>query len=162
MAAFSDMLRKFVKRDLTYVTSTYSMTIDIEKKERQLANELNKFSGKFMSNSKWTKVFEKLSQNIDIINKCLMKDVHDELLRQIYLPTFENVSFTFHDKGFKDYGGNQPYRFKEIQWIEFPSHWTIKSQKYKQDILKIKNQLHNIGQLEIECDEEKLIIYGYK
>ena len=147
------------------------MTIDITRNERKLANRLNEFSGNFMSNAKWTKVFVKLSENKDLISKCFIKDIFDDLLREIKIPSIENFSTTFNDNGIKDVMTGGPSPFKQIEWLEFPSQWTIKRemrgqtlqpQKFNQDILKIKNLLHDVGQLEIECDEDKLIIYGYK
>jgi len=147
------------------------MTINEDKYEKKLANKLAKFSSTFMSNTKWTKLFEKLSQNKDSINMCLMKNIYDELLREICIPKIDNFTTVFHDKGFNDSYRNQPYLFKEIQWIEFPAKWTIGRQmrgqnlephKYEQDILKIKKQIENIGQFQIECESDKLIIYGYK
>jgi hypothetical protein len=147
------------------------MTIDKEKYEKRLAFKLDKFSGKFMSNAKWTKLFEILSKNKETINKCLEKSIWDDLLREIHIPPTEEFAETFHDTGFKDNGSNQPSNFKEIEWIEFPSKWTISKQmrgqalephKYEQDIIKIKNEIDRIGQLETELDNEKLIVYGYK
>ncbi len=146
------------------------MTIDTDKKERQLTNRLSEFSARFMSNSKWTKVFHILSKNNDLIVKCNMKDVYDDLLRQVHIPSIENFHSEFYDKGFKD-GRNQSYTFKEIQWLEFPSTWTIKremrgqsleSHKFEQDILRIKALLQDIGQFEVELHADKLVLYGYK
>ena len=54
---------------------------------------------------------------------------------------------------------------------EFPSNWLIEREmrneklephKRSQDILKIKECLLTIGQLEIEMATDKLILYGYK
>jgi hypothetical protein len=147
------------------------MTFDKKKLEKRLAFRLNKFSGKFMSNAKWTKLFETLSKNDKTIKKCLGKSIWDDYLREIHIPPIDEFSETFHDTGFKDSGGNQPSNFKEIEWIEFPSKWTISRQmrgqtlepyRYEQDIIKIKNEIDCIGQLETELDNEKLIVYGYK
>ncbi|MBE0301968.1 hypothetical protein [Leptospira interrogans] len=99
-----------------------------------------------------------------------MKDVYDSIIRQIYIPSSESFSSTFYAHGFQD-GRNQPYKFKEIEWIKFPSQWTIpremrseklELQSFKQDINKIMMSLNAIGKLEIDFDEEELIIYGYK
>ena len=146
------------------------MTFDKDKYEKRLAFRLDRFSGKFMSNTKWTKLFETLSRNKETVNKCLEKSIWDEQLREIHIPPIEEFTETFHDTGFKD-GINQPSNFKEIEWIEFPSKWTISRQmrgqtlephKYEQDIIKIKNEIDRIGQLETGLDNEKLIVYGYK
>jgi len=124
-----------------------------------------------MSDTKWTKVFKTLSEYYAIINKCLIKDIWDDVLREIDIPSVENYSTTFHNSGIKDVMTGGPSLFKEIEWIEFPSNWLIEREmrneklephKRSQDILKIKECLLTIGQLEIEMTTDKLILYGYK
>ena len=124
-----------------------------------------------MNDAKWVKLFNILSQKNTLINKCLMKDVHDDILRQIYIPTAEDFASAFNDKWFNDKGGNQPYKFKEIEWLEFPSQWEIKREmrgetlepiKFQQDIVTIKNVIEEVWQFEMQFTKEKLIIYGYK
>lgn len=158
-----------------YAFGTYkinlSMTIDIIKYEQKLANRLNEFSGSFMSNAKWKKLFLKLSKNKDIVSKCFIKDVFEENLNDIEIPSVENFLNTFHDKGVKDVTTGGTLTFKQIEWIEFPIQWTTKRemrgqtlepQKFTQDLLQIRKILHEVGQLEIELNEDKLVIYGYK
>lgn len=147
------------------------MTIDLSRYERKLSNRLNDFSGNFMSNTKWKKLFLKLSENKDHISKCLIKDIFDDVLRDIEIPTIENYASTFDDEGIKDVMSGGPSTFKEIERLEFPSQWEIirdmrgqilEPHKYKQDIFQIKNVIQQEGQLEIEFGPDKLIIYGYK
>lgn len=146
------------------------MTLSYEKYHEKIDKKTKHFSGRFMNDTKWIKLFETLSQNKDCINKCFEKSIWDDLLREIHIPAIQDFSSTYHNKGFKD-GPNQPSLFKEIEWIEFPSNWTIKREmrgqslephKFEQDIVKIKSLVQSIGLFEIESDTEKLIIYGYK
>lgn len=152
------------------VSSILSMTIDSNRKKRQLTNSLRKFSSSSMSNAKWTKVFRKLSENSDLVTKCLIKDIYDDFLRQVFIPPVKDFSSEFNGRGLQD-GRNQPYQFKEIEWLEFPSKWIVRKemrgqilepQKFEQNISKIKTILQEVGELELELDNEKLILYGYK
>lgn len=146
------------------------MQPNIDSKERQLANREN-FLVSCMSDSKWIKLFKVLSRNNNLISRCLLKDVYDDILRQVYIPTSEDFTSIFNDKWFNDEGWNQPYRFKEIEWLEFPSQWEIKREmrgetlepiKFQQDIAMIKKTIEEFWQFEIQLTKEKLIIYGYK
>lgn len=147
------------------------MTIDIIKYQRKLANRLNEFSSSFMSNAKWKKLFLKLSENKDIVCKCFIKDIFDDNLHEIEIPSAENFLNTFHDKGIKDVTTGGSLTFKQIEYLEFPTQWAITREmrgqilephKFTQDLLQIRKILHEVGQLEIELNEDKLVIYGYK
>lgn len=147
------------------------MAIDIDKISRKISNKIDGFSSKYMSDAKWTKVFTILSQQSQLVNKCLIKDILDDVLREVEIPTSENFSETFHLSGIKDIMQGGSSLFKEIEWIEFPKNWTIDRQmrneklsphKHEQDIFKIKQALEKAGELETEINDEKLIIYGYK
>lgn len=147
------------------------MTIDIEKYNKRLDKRISEFSGRFMSNAKWTKVFTALSQNSDIIKKCLVKDVLDDTLRQIDIPTFQKFTDTFHDQGIKDVMTGGPSTFRQIEWIEFPAHWTIdrtmrtetlEPHEFHQDIATIQNLLNKVGEFAINFDNDKLIVFGYR
>ncbi|WP_162056335.1 hypothetical protein [Pontibacter pamirensis] len=137
----------------------------------KLTKKLDTFSGRYMSNTKWSKLFKVLSQNHELIGKCLIKDVWDNVLREIRIPRIDGYSVVFNEKGINDTMTGGPTSFKEIQWIEFPSKWTVnrpmgqqilESFTYYQDISEISNKIAGIGELEIELSPEKLIVYGYK
>ncbi len=147
------------------------MTIDIEKYNNRLDKRISEFSGHFMSNTKWTKVFSILSQNKDIIKKCLIKDVFDNTLRQIDIPNFQKFADTFHEQGIKDVMTGGPSTFRQIEWIEFPARWTIDRSmrtealaphKFHQDITSIHKLVNKVGEFTINFDNDKLIIYGYR
>jgi hypothetical protein len=147
------------------------MTLDLDKIQKRLDNKLSEFSGRFMSDSKWTKLFKALSQNKGIVKRCLIKNVLDNTLREIEIPLMEKFGGTFNDKGIEDIMTGGPTSFKEIEWVEFSSHWTIdrnmrteklEPHKYQQDISKIKTVADTVGQLVTVLDDDKLIIYGYR
>lgn len=141
------------------------------KYEARLAKKLGSFSGRYMNNSKWTKLFRVLSQHDDVVKKCLIKDVWDNVLRELKIPSFDEYPMVFNEKGINDTMTGGPSSFKEIEWVEFPSEWTVNRPMgqqmlepftYYQDILEISNKVAVIGELEIELTSEKLIVYGYK
>jgi len=141
------------------------------KYQERLTKKLDAFSGRYMSNSKWTKLFSALSGHHEVIRKCFIKNVGDNVLREICIPPIHKYSETFNEKGINDVMTGGPLTFKEIEWVEFPSNWTINRPMgqlmlepftYHQDKSEINNKVAGIGELEIELTPEKLIIYGYK
>jgi len=145
---------------------------NLDKYNKQLKNKIEKFSGSFMNNSKWTKLFKALTQHHVEIKKCFIKNIFDDVLREIKIPSSENYDEYFSETGVKDSictGG--PLTFKEIEQLIFPNRWEIKREmrsqilepkKINQSIAAIKNIADLIGKFETEHDDEKLILYGYK
>lgn len=130
------------------------------------------FSGQFMNNSKWTKLFKEFSNNSIEIKKCFIKSVFDNTLREIKIPNADKFNESFSKTGINDnitLGG--PCEFKEIEQIVFPQEWTsdrqMRNQKlepkiYNQNIENIKKIIDSIGKFETEIDNGNLIIYGYR
>ncbi len=147
------------------------MTIDKEKYLKKLEHRLELYTGKFMSNSKWTKLFKKLSQHSDIINMCFVKSIWDDNLQEIHIPNPNMYSDIFNDKGIKDVFIGGPFQFKEIEQLVFVKTWTLRRQmrtqnlepfKYQQDIEKILDIVRQVGKFETHIDNDKLVIYAYK
>ena len=145
------------------------MNIEVDKHRKQLEKKIGRFSGEFMSDTKWTKVFKVLSSHSNVVNKCFIKDVFSDPLQEVRIP--KNFDSAFNNKGIKDImtGGSMAYM--EIEWIELPSNWIINREmryekleprKYSQNIFKIKEYLGESGQLEIEISDGKLFVFGYK
>jgi hypothetical protein len=137
---------------------------------KRLEKRLEKFTGQFMSDSKWTKLFKILSENQILIKRCLIKDVLEDKMWLLEIPNIHDFADVFNEKGFNDIVIGGPSTFKQIEWIEFPHQWTISRKMrtqvleplmYQQDLLLIKTQLDSLGQLKIEFTNEKLIILGY-
>lgn len=134
------------------------MTFEIDKQQQRLEGRIAKFSGKFMSNSKWFKLFNTLSVDSSLVNRCLIKNIGDERLRELEMSTYKHFTDTFHNKGIKDVTLGGPILFKEIELIEFPAKWQSKTQ----DLLAIKKLIIQTGKYEDYLDNDKLIIYGYR
>ncbi|WP_324027832.1 hypothetical protein QSV08_07765 [Maribacter sp. BPC-D8] len=146
--------------------------IEIEKYQKQLKTKIDMFSGQFMNNSKWTKLFKELSNNSIETKKCLIKSVFDTILREIEIPNADNFNESFSKTGTNDnitFGG--PCAFKEIEQIIFPQEWTsdrqMRDQKlepkiYNQNITNIKSIIDSVGKFEMEINNENLIIYAYR
>lgn len=148
-----------------------STLIDTKKYEKQLKTKIEFFSGSFMNNSKWTKLFNELSNNSNEIKKCFVKNIFDDILRELPIPEKNNFNKSFTESGIKDIMTSGPCSFKEIEKIIFPKQWEtdrqmrdekLEPKKFNQNIENIKNMTGSIGKLEIEIDNENLIIYGYR
>lgn len=138
--------------------------------DRKFNNQIRNFSFSGMNNSKFIRLFGRLSENSEVVKRCLIKDIWDEQLREIKIPKKEYFSTVFDERGIKD-GKYGPYQFKEIEQIIFPKIWTIERQmrlqkleafKFEQDIETIKEIIEEIGELEIEFNNESLMIYAYR
>jgi len=128
------------------------MAIDKNKYLRIHQNALNKFSGKFMSNSKWLKLFKLVSDNLNIINGYTIIDIYDDIpcfVDAVDLIHFEEV---YNTDGIKDVIRRGPMLFKEIRWIELHAN----------DAGFLEKILPQLGELVIEKDENSFKIYGYK
>lgn len=129
------------------------------------------FSGCYMSDAKWMKLFTHLSHRSELILRCYIKDVSDDALREIKIPSFINFTHTFNNKGINDIPPAGPMLFSHIERIEFPAEFKFPRQMreqllepriIKQDIKQISEYILKIGKFETEFCAEKLIIYGYR
>lgn len=146
--------------------------MDTNRYIRLQKRRINEFSGGFMNNTKWFKLFKTLSENSAIIAKCSIVNIYNDVPRTIEIPTQEDFFIMYDEKGIKDdpsAGG--PMLFKEIRWIEFPATWSIQRTMrdevlqplvFDQNLDLIENILLKTGELEIERDEICLKIYGYR
>ncbi|MCF6352608.1 MAG: hypothetical protein L3J06_06325 [Cyclobacteriaceae bacterium] len=141
-----------------------------QKYNRKLKNRVNDFSGSFMNDSKWSKLFKALSLQ-NIAKKCLIKDVMDDYLRELEIPAIEQYSMTFNEKGINDIMIGGPSNFKSIEHIEFPKEWTIERKmrtetltpkKQEQNIDQIEKLIKTVGNFEMDCNYEKIVLYGYR
>jgi hypothetical protein len=147
------------------------LAMDLERYQKRLDKKLGSFSGQFMNDTKWTKLFKALANQSSQIKRCLIKDVLDSQLREIKIPNINFYSNTFYDKGIKDVMSIGPLAFREIECLVFPKVWTIdrtmrtqklEPHKFEQDIAAIKDILNRIGQFEIKYNNDALIIFAYK
>jgi hypothetical protein len=146
------------------------MSLDYEKYLKKQEGILNEFSGRFMSNSKWLKLFKILTENRQIIDKCHVVDIYSNKRKAFDVPTYEAFNDTYSDIGIRDVSIG-PLLFKEIKLLEFPASWSIERKMrnqilkpfiYYQDLDLIQARIVPIGEFVIERDENSLKIYGYK
>ena len=147
------------------------MAIDNEKYLKKQNRILNEFSGRFMSNSKWLKIFKILSTNHEVFSKCYIIDIYDERAIEFDIPTYDDFDGTFSDTGIKDVTMGGPLLFKEIKLLGLPASWSIERNMrnqilkpfvYSQNLDVIQALIVSIGELLIERDEDGLKVYGYK
>jgi hypothetical protein len=148
------------------------MSLDYEKYSKKQERILSEFSGRFMSNSKWLKLFKILTENRQIVDKCYVIDIYNDKPKVLDVPTYKDFTDSYSDIGIKD--GvliGSPLLFKEIKLLEFPASWSIERKMrnqilepsiYYQDLDLIQARIVPIGELVIERDENSLKIYGYK
>jgi hypothetical protein len=128
--------------------------------QKKLERHIARYSVKRMSNAKWTKVFKKLSTDASNINKCFIKSIWDNNLREIQLPDASNYDTVFTHNGVKDVLISGPFQFKEIEQLIFPSTWSLG--KETQNIQQISHIIQQVGEIEMHLDEKALIVYAYQ
>ncbi len=149
--------------------------IDIEKKERQLANRLQTYTGRFMNNTKWYKFFTVLSAHASFVRKCDIKSVYVEIstepITRIEIPDTANFETTFHQTGIKDVTSGGPMEFKEIELVIFPKTWKIDREArgeklqpkiFTQDLQKIESIIREAMIVEMDYVNENLVVFGYR
>lgn len=149
--------------------------IDIEKKERQLANRLQTYTGSFMNNTKWYELFKVLSAHSSMISKCYIKSVYFEIstepIYRIEIPDTEHFEMTFHQSGIKDVLTGGPMTFKEIESVIFPKTWQIdrvargevlQPKIFTQDLQKIESIIRQAMIVEMDYVNNDLVVFGYR
>ena len=145
--------------------------IMLERYERKLEKRLASFSGSYMNNAKWKRLFQALSKNKVTVKKCLLQDIFDDVLREIEIPGEIDFNKTFNRTGINDIMIGGQGEFDTIEKVIFPATWTVSRTNqeetlspflYNQDIVNIKSIIESIGQFELELEANQLILYGYK
>lgn len=117
------------------------------------------FKGSFMSNTKWAKMIDRLTDTLD-------KVYLDYKL--IYDDGVNGFLFSYADD--KPYF-IEPIIYKEVEWVEIPEEYedwiNPNNQKagkkiIRQDLQEIKSLLESIGKFELEYAPSKIKLYGYK
>ena len=136
--------------------------MESSKKINERINKIisEKFVTSFMSDTKWKKLIDRLTDEIDSGIFLTYKLIYDETLFQ--------TSFLFaDDKSFFQ----EAIFYKEVEWIEFHRFYEdyvsydnkkSGSKIYKQDIDLILSIIHDIGFFEIEYFQDSFKLYGYK
>jgi len=143
------------------------MTIDQDKNERRFNRKVSEFSGHFMSNSKWLKLFKVISLHYPQIRRCLIVDIYHDESFEIIIPSADQFDTVFYAKGIKDVLMGGPMLFKEIRWIEIPENWpedvyTQFRNAPAQNLSNLEQEINGIGEFVIERGENSLKVFGYK
>lgn len=137
------------------------MTQKEQKAEQDIDKFLSKFSQSFMSNSKWIRLIDELLKHIDNIKKVQFKKVQFDYIGELYLSKDTKYEFDYWDIGFE---GNNSFggwlTFKEIEFLIFPRQLS-ETNSATQDIETIMNLISNIGQFNLELNEENLKLKCY-
>lgn len=127
-------------------------------------NELDKhinetFSSHYMNNTKWLKLFDTLSENLD--------EFYLEY-KLIYSAEIESTTFFVSDM---PPFFIEPILYKEVEWIRFPLQYeqtinrrTTRSytKEFSQDIGEIERIIKSIGEFELELGDSEIKLFGYK
>ena len=120
----------------------------------------------YMSNTKWYKLFSALADNnIDVAE---VKFLLDENVRPLYLfHEFDECKWEdFNETGFTD-GRNQPFYFREIEWIRLAEDSRQYRDKYGnliplKTLAELESIINSVAQFDYEKDESSIKIFGYK
>jgi hypothetical protein len=118
-----------------------------ERHQKRFEKAIASFSGKFMNDTKWLKLFQAISNHSSLVAKCQVKNIGDEFIRILEIPSKEDFEETFHKKGIKDVPAG-PAKFKEIEFIKFPTQWENGKNISHQDIEAISDFISLIAQFE--------------
>ena len=133
--------------------------------QKNMNNKINKiisknYSTSFMSNTKWEKLIDGLTDEIE--NGIYVK------YKLIYgTEVYDNIFITSDFMPFFA----EPTLYKEVEWIEIPKEYedyvsrnNFKAGKtiYTQDLVLILSKINQIGLFEFEQSEDSLKVFGYK
>ncbi|VAW71617.1 hypothetical protein MNBD_GAMMA12-84 [hydrothermal vent metagenome] len=119
-----------------------------------------KFSASFMSDSKWEKMIDKLTDALDREVFITFKLVHDS----------KSYCYSFCHSDFKPFFA-EPTVYKEVEWIEFPDKYEYYVSRdnrkagtkiYDQNLEEISRALENIGKYELEYLDNSIKLYAYQ
>jgi len=134
----------------------HNQYIDVSKLDKIIEEN---YSVSYMNNTKWNKLIESLTDQLDKIYVNYKLIHSDEVNGNIFdSPDFEPFFI-------------EPILYKEIEWIEFPKQyedWKNENnrkagkQYFTQNLEGIKYAIRKTGQFEMDTEENSLRIYGYK
>lgn len=130
-----------------------------EENRRRVDRKISSAAAALMSNAKWRKLLSKID---GVARGIQWRFVNDDRVFIASIPTLLDESF----------GDELPYPYglyRDIDWIFIPHeyenpHSDIKRPlpKNKNDIIKIKEMIDQLGEYPIELSTDGLIIFGYK
>ena len=133
-----------------------------EQIDREIEKAISRFSQHFMSNSKWVRLIDKLVENNDKVKKILFKKVQKKPIGELYLNEDTTYGFDYWENGFEGHNSLGGWlTFKEIEYIIFPRVIDLDN-NVEQDLEQIMKLLTNVGQFDLELNENSLKLTCYK
>jgi hypothetical protein len=130
--------------------------------DREVEKAVSKFSQHLMSNSKWVRLTETLVENIDAVKKVEFKKVHNDLIGQLYLNEDTTFGFDYWEDGFEGHNSlGGVLSFKEIEYLIFLRAIDFEN-NIEQDLDRIVKLITNVGQFNLDIDENRLKLTCYK
>jgi hypothetical protein len=133
-----------------------------EQIDQEIEKAISRFSQHLMSNSKWVRLIDKLVENINKVKKVQFKKVQKDLIGELYLNEDTTFGFDYWENGFEGHnslGGWLP--FKEIEYLVFPRVIDLDN-NIEQDLEQIMKSITNVGQFDLELNENTLKLTCYK
>lgn len=118
---------------------------------------IKEFSGSFMSNAKWVKLFTTLSSIKGICCEAQVKLVWDESPRNIRIDDDLEYDFVYFDSSMEAMIDGYPkgwYEYKEIEWL-----WMSDSEP---QLELIENEINKLGRFEIRREPNSITLFAYK
>ena len=119
-----------------------------------------KFNASLMSDSKWEKFIDRITDFIDADIFIYYKLIHDHKIYETFLKHSD----------FKPFFA-EPTIYKEVEWIEFPDEFedfvsksNLKAGKriYRQDVQRITDAINKVGQFVLERNSKSVRLYAYR
>ncbi|RYD94392.1 MAG: hypothetical protein EOP50_09600 [Sphingobacteriales bacterium] len=122
-----------------------------------------RFKGKYMSNTKWVQLLDKLIATQTRILQCRVKLIWESgpAYRELLLHSNLTYGFHYYQNAVEGLITGRPagwYAYKEIEWIEFP----LDTPGGPQDLEGIESVLRSVGQLELEKDADSIRVWAYR
>jgi len=134
----------------------HNQYIDVNKLDKIIDG---KYSASYMNNTKWNKLIQKLTDQLDQIYVNYKLIHSDQVKGNMFITTDFEPFFI------------EPILYKEIEWIEIPKQyedWKNENnrkagkQLYSQNLELITEVISGLGQYEIETNGNSIRLYGYK
>ncbi len=130
--------------------------------DREIEKAISRFSQQLMSNSKWVRLIDKLVENIDKVKKVQFKKVQKDLIGELYFNEDTTFGFDYSENGLEEHNSLGGWlTFKEIEYLVFPRVIDLNN-NIEQDLEQIMKLITNVGQYNLELNENTLKLICYK
>ncbi|SEQ05511.1 hypothetical protein SAMN04488097_1163 [Epilithonimonas lactis] len=113
-----------------------------------------------MSNSKWVRLIEQIVVHSDEIRRIEFKKIQSERIGELYLNEESIFEFDYWQTGFEANNSfNECLEYREIEYLIFPK---VISPDTNQDLNRISAIIKNVGEFDLESNENELKLLCYK